>query len=141
MKKLIIVVSLYLLCFVLPCNALNNDFNLHNFTHYYTYNDSMDDFEFIPLTKTQYKVVSKDEKQYYKKMKRLYKYLLKNKFQNAIQEDTNFLPAYYTAYKFARNKSDYKNALYYWQNVLRIDQKTQIFTDSYKQWSFECELF
>lgn len=137
MKKIFIVFYLLLLGCVGAIEA-NSDIPFgfieagQDFSFYYSYNEEIDDFQFMPLSKEAYKHISKDEKKYYKKMKRFYKHLLKNNFQKAMQEDSDFLPAYYTAYKYAKDKSDYKNALHYWQNIIRIDEKAQIFTESYK---------
>lgn len=105
-----------------------------SYTEYFFYNEQIDDFDFKPLSNKMYKLLNKQEKSYYKKMKKVNKYMMYNRYNDAIRLVPDFLPAYYDLSKFAESKKNYNVALYYWKYVYELNQKAEIFNQEYLDW-------
>ena len=110
-------------------NATNIEESQYTFSWFdcFIYDDENEYFKFVPIEKAGYKILSKNEKQDYKKIKKIHNYLARNKFVKAINTDDEFLPTYFNAYKFSNDNNEYIYALYYWQKVMQLNQTVKYF--------------
>ena len=134
-------------CFSLVANAATSSMpeyayiKFYDFICDYYYDADKSDSGFKNLgsnlktyTKAQLKNFSKSDRKLYKQCKKYTKKIQKNKYNDVLYKNRNFLPALLIASLDNNNKGMYGNAVIYLENILRINDDVKVFNSDQKEY-------